>query len=40
MDLAVEGITYTWQDGKVVDNNGRVITDYRKKAGKGHKGKQ
>jgi len=36
----VPGITYTWKDGKVVDKQGRVIADFRKKAGKAHKGKQ
>ena len=28
LDLSVEGIIYTWQDGCVVDKNGRVIMDF------------
>lgn len=33
----VGGITYTWQNGQVVDKQGRVIADFRKNAGKAHK---
>ncbi|OHB59492.1 MAG: hypothetical protein A2167_01330 [Planctomycetes bacterium RBG_13_46_10] len=33
----VEGISYTWQDGKVIDKKGRVIADFRKKTDKSQK---
>ena len=29
--IGVEGITYTWRDGKVVDDKGKVVMDCRKK---------
>jgi hypothetical protein len=33
----VQGIQYTWQDGKIVDEKGSVIADCRKKADKSQK---
>jgi len=31
------GLRGVWLNGKVVDKTGRVIADFRKKAGKAHK---